>query len=99
MSSPLQHLPSVTNLSVRIMSSPVIVLVPGAFGTPAGYDKVLPYLKEAGFPTQPGAYPSCNPPDPASATAPKDIASLLGNVLTPLRERTSSSLRTHTAAS
>lgn len=61
-------------------SSPIIVLVPGAFGTPAGYDKLLPYLKEAGFSTYPGPYPSCNPSDPATATAPKDIASLRENV-------------------
>lgn len=68
-------------------SSPVIVLVPGAFGTPAGYDKLLPYLTEAGFSTRPGPYPSCNPVDPSTATAPKDIASMRENVLLPLIEQ------------
>ncbi|ROV88133.1 hypothetical protein VMCG_10423 [Cytospora schulzeri] len=68
-------------------SSPVIVLVPGAFGTPAGYNKLLPYLKEAGFSTHPGPYPSCNPSDPATATTPKDIASLRENVLLPLVDK------------
>lgn len=64
--------------------SPVIVLVPGAFGTPAGYDKLLPYLKSAGFTTRPGPYPSCSPADPAKATSATDIASLRDNVLLPL---------------
>lgn len=68
-------------------SSPSLVLVPGAFGTTAGYDKLLPYLTEAGFSTHPGPYPSCNPPDPATATAPKDIASLRENVLLTLIEQ------------
>lgn len=69
------------------MPSPVIVLVPGAFGTPAGYDKLLPYLKEAGFSTYPGPYPSCNASDPATATAPKDIASFSDDILRPLIEQ------------
>lgn len=68
-------------------SSPVLLLVPGAFGTPAGYDKLLPYLTEAGFSTRPGPYPSCNPPDPATATAPKDVAALRRDILLPLIEQ------------
>ena len=63
---------------------PVIVLVPGAFGTPSGFDKLLPHLKDAGFSTHPGPYPSCNPPDPATATCQDDITSLRDNVLLPL---------------
>lgn len=63
---------------------PTIVLVPGAFGTPAGYDKLLPYFEQAGFPTTPGPYPSCNSADPDSATAVKDINSLRENVILPL---------------
>lgn len=65
---------------------PVILLVPGAFGTPAGYEKLLPYLKEAGLSTHPGPYPSCNPSDPETATCPNDIASLRDNILLPLLE-------------
>ncbi|KAI5926281.1 alpha/beta-hydrolase [Camillea tinctor] len=68
-------------------SSPVLVLVPGAFGTPAGYDQLLPYLKEAGIPTHPGPYPSCNPPDPTTATCSKDIAALRDNTLLPLLDQ------------
>ncbi|KAL2794650.1 Alpha/beta hydrolase fold-1 [Aspergillus keveii] len=63
---------------------PAIVLVPGAFGTPQGFEKLLPYLTKAGYATHPGAYPSCNPSDPANASAPQDIASLRENVLLPL---------------
>ncbi|KAI8635295.1 alpha/beta-hydrolase [Xylariaceae sp. FL1651] len=63
-------------------NSPVIVLVPGAFGTPAGFDKLLPHLD--GLQTYPGAYPSCDPPDPMAATCPDDIAALRNDVLIPL---------------
>jgi pimeloyl-ACP methyl ester carboxylesterase len=62
----------------------VIVLVPGAFGTPQGFEKLLPYLTKVGYTTHPGPYPSCNPSDPAKASAPRDIASLRDNVLLPL---------------
>lgn len=68
-------------------SLPIILLVPGAFGTPAGYDPILPYLKEAGFTTHPGPYPSLNPSDPSTATCAKDIASLRDDVLRPLIEQ------------
>jgi hypothetical protein len=61
--------------------------VPGAFGTPAGYDKLLPHFEEAGLIAVPGPYPSCNPADPASATASEDIRSLRQNVLLPLIEQ------------
>ncbi|KAF4122551.1 Pimeloyl-ACP methyl ester carboxylesterase [Geosmithia morbida] len=63
---------------------PAIVLVPGAFGTPAGYDRIVPYLEDAGFETVDGAYPSSDPPDPADATSLKDIAHLRDEILQPL---------------
>ncbi|KAG6358951.1 hypothetical protein INS49_012471 [Diaporthe citri] len=66
---------------------PTLVLVPGAFGTPAGYDKLLPYFEQTGLPTVAGSYPSCDPDDPASATAVKDITALREIVLLPLIEQ------------
>jgi pimeloyl-ACP methyl ester carboxylesterase len=63
---------------------PVIVLVPGAFGTPQGFEKMLPYLTKAGYATHPGSYPSCNPSDPAKASCSQDIAFLRDHVLLPL---------------
>ncbi|RYO98127.1 hypothetical protein DL764_007172 [Monosporascus ibericus] len=66
---------------------PVIVLVPGAFGTAAGFEKLVPHLEKVGFSTHPGTYPSCNPSDPAVATCQNDIASLRNNVLLPLLEQ------------
>lgn len=66
---------------------PVIVLVPGAFGTPACFDKLLPSLKEAGYSTHPGPYPSCNPPDPTITTCAHDIASLRDTILLPLLDQ------------
>ncbi|KAG8168606.1 hypothetical protein KVR01_001355 [Diaporthe batatas] len=65
---------------------PTLVLVPGAFGTPAGYGKLLPHFEQAGLKTAPGPYPSCNPADPTSATASEDIKSLRQKVLLPLIE-------------
>lgn len=66
---------------------PTLVLVPGAFGTPEGYDKLLPYFEQVGLPTAPGPYPSCNPANPASATVLNDINALRENVLLPLIEQ------------
>lgn len=63
---------------------PTILLVPGAFGTPDGYEKLVPYLQEAGFTTHPGPYPSCDPVDPSTATSEKDIISLREHVILPL---------------
>ena len=63
---------------------PVIVIVPGAFGTPQGFDKLLPYLTKAGYATHPGSYPSCNPSDPGNVSSHQDIAFLRNNVLLPL---------------
>jgi pimeloyl-ACP methyl ester carboxylesterase len=64
---------------------PVIVIVPGAFGTPQGFARLLPYLTKAGYATHPGAYPSCNPSDPAQvSSSAQDIAFLRDTVLLPL---------------
>ncbi|RAK95488.1 esterase/lipase family protein [Aspergillus ibericus CBS 121593] len=63
---------------------PLIVIVPGAFGTPDGFNKLLPYLTEAGYTTHPGAYPSCNPSDPTNVSSAQDIAFLRDSVLLPL---------------
>ena len=65
-------------------SSPAVVLVPGAFGTPGGFDPLLPILKEAGLSTHPGVYPSCNPSDPSAATCQEDISFLRNKTLVPL---------------
>lgn len=63
---------------------PVILLVPGAFGTPDTFGPLLPHLKEAGYQTHPGPYASSNPPDPSAATCANDIASLRDGILLPL---------------
>ncbi|KAI1826493.1 Alpha/Beta hydrolase protein [Xylaria intraflava] len=53
---------------------PLIVLVPGAFATPACFDKLVAHLGE--FQTYPAAYPSCNPADPFNATCMSDITAM-----------------------
>ena len=63
---------------------PILLIVPGAFGTPAGFDKLKPHLSVAGLTTHPGPYPSCNPADPTTATCAADIASLRNDILLPL---------------
>lgn len=63
---------------------PLIVLVPGAFGTPASFEPLLPAFEKAGFATHPGPYASSNPPDPSTATCANDIDSLRDGVLLPL---------------
>lgn len=73
-------------MSMSSPTLPTLVLVPGAFGTPAGYDKLLPQFEQAGLKTVPGPYPSCDPADPTTATASEDIKSLRQNVLLPLIE-------------
>lgn len=63
---------------------PLILLVPGAFGTPEGFGPLLPHFKQAGYETHPSPYASSNPSDPSAATCANDIASLRDGVLLPL---------------
>ncbi|KAI8944589.1 Alpha/Beta hydrolase protein [Xylaria longipes] len=64
---------------------PIVVLVPGAFGTPAGFDKMIPHLN--GLQTHPGAYPSSNPPDPMNASCSDDISALRSTFLSLLDQQ------------
>ncbi|KAI0468436.1 Alpha/Beta hydrolase protein [Xylaria cf. heliscus] len=64
---------------------PLVVIVPGAFGTPAGFDKMIPYLN--GLQTRPGGYPSCNPPDPMNANCSDDIAALRSTLISLLDQQ------------
>lgn len=66
---------------------PLILLVPGAFGTPESFSPLLPHLKEAGYETHPGPYASSNPSEPSKATCANDIASLREGVLLPLLDQ------------
>lgn len=68
-------------------SPPIILLVPGAFGTPDSYKKLVQYLEQAGFSTQPGPYPSCDPADPSTVSSEKDIIFLRENVILPLLDQ------------
>ena len=64
--------------------SPTILLIPGAFTTPACYDLVLPYLKEAGYPVAISALPSSNSTSQDECTAASDGQYLLDQCLLPL---------------
>ncbi|KAF3021636.1 hypothetical protein E8E14_014132 [Neopestalotiopsis sp. 37M] len=69
-------------------NKPEIVIVPGAFGTPAGFDELAKHLHAAGLMTHAAAYPSCNPTsrgdDPAAASSANDIAFVREQILLPL---------------
>ncbi|KAI1267980.1 Alpha/Beta hydrolase protein [Xylariaceae sp. FL1019] len=58
---------------------PLLVLVPGAFGTAEGFEKMIPYL--GSLETHPASYPSCNPPDPLEASCTNDIATLRSTLI------------------
>ena len=66
---------------------PTILLLPGCFGTPASFDRLVPYLQEAGYATMTASYPSSNPPDPSAVTCQKDIAHFREEYLIPLVEK------------
>jgi pimeloyl-ACP methyl ester carboxylesterase len=65
-------------------AAPLLVIVPGAFGTPDGFDKLKPHL--GGLQTRPGPNLSCQPEDAKAVTCRGDIAALRDNVLLPLLE-------------
>ncbi|KAI0409323.1 Alpha/Beta hydrolase protein [Xylaria palmicola] len=64
---------------------PLVVLVPGAFGTPAGFAKLLPHLN--GLQTAPGAYPSSNPSGPLNTSCSDDISALRNTLLSHLDQQ------------
>ncbi|KAI0191587.1 Alpha/Beta hydrolase protein [Astrocystis sublimbata] len=64
---------------------PILVICPGAFGKSDGFDKLIPHLN--GLETHPGAYPSCNHPDPTTATCADDISSFRKTLLSLLEKR------------
>ncbi|KAI1320763.1 alpha/beta-hydrolase [Xylariaceae sp. FL0255] len=56
-----------------------LILVPGAFGTPGGFEKIIPHIGE--LQTYPGSYPSCDPPDALNANCSDDIKTLRSTLL------------------
>ncbi|KAF2166115.1 hypothetical protein M409DRAFT_23843 [Zasmidium cellare ATCC 36951] len=66
---------------------PTILLIPGAFTTPACYDWLAPYLEKAGYPISRATLLSTNPPDdPSTYTAEREGLNLLDKYLLPLIE-------------
>lgn len=61
-------------------------MIHGAFGTPAAWDKLVPFLEKAGYPIRRATYPSANPKKPSEVTAKKDIEHVRNNFLLPLVE-------------
>ncbi|KAF2153682.1 alpha/beta-hydrolase [Myriangium duriaei CBS 260.36] len=70
---------------MTISAQLTILLFPGAFGSPDGFEKLLPHLN--GFETFPVSYPSSNPSEPGTASCPNDIAVVRDNVFAPLIEQ------------
>lgn len=63
---------------------PTILLVTGAFTTEACYDRLLPYLHKAGYPTAVTALPSASPENPDSCSIAKDGQHVMQKHLLPL---------------
>lgn len=60
---------------------PTVLLVPGACTTPACYDNLLPYLKQASYPVVSASLASSNPANPNECTAAADGKHLLDQYL------------------
>lgn len=69
------------------VTKPTILLVHGAFGTPAAWDKLAPFLKQAGYPIKRATFPSANPKKPLEVSAKKDIEYVRNQFLLPLIEQ------------
>ncbi|EME40511.1 hypothetical protein DOTSEDRAFT_157259 [Dothistroma septosporum NZE10] len=65
---------------------PTLLLLHGAFTTPAAWDFLNPYLEKAGYPTERATYLSTNPPDPLEATVSRDTQHVRSKFLCPLVE-------------
>lgn len=70
-----------------ISTKPTLLLVHGAFGTPASWDKLVPFLKQGGYPIKRATYPSANPEKPSEAAAKIDIQYVRDRFLLPLIEQ------------
>lgn len=67
-------------------SRPTIVFFAGAFADPSCFDRMIPYLHKAGYPTIYASVPSLNPSDPSTASCANDVSETRKNVLLPLIE-------------
>lgn len=65
---------------------PTLLLLHGAFTTPAAWDILNPHLNQAGYPTERATYLSTNPPDPLEATVQRDTQHVRTKSLLPLVE-------------
>lgn len=66
---------------------PTILLLPGAFTTPACFDLLASHLEKAGYPVSRATLLSTNPPDdPTAYTAEREGQNLLDKYLLPLIE-------------
>lgn len=63
---------------------PTILLVTGAFTTEACYDRLVPHLQRAGYPTVAAGLPSANPADPREHSSASDGIYVLNKFLLPL---------------
>lgn len=65
-------------------ASPTILLLPGAFTTPACFDYLAPHLEKAGYPVVKASLIGTNPSKPQLCTAEGEGHNLLNNHLLPL---------------
>ena len=65
-------------------AKPAMVLIPGAWFSQFNYTNFLEIIREPGYATADGSYPSLNSKDPAATDAAADIAFVRSNTLPPL---------------
>jgi pimeloyl-ACP methyl ester carboxylesterase len=68
-------------------SLPTIVIVPGAWHSPAHFKQLSALFKQAGYPVSSSSLPSLNPSDPDTTTTTSDSTFIREQVLGPLLEK------------
>ena len=68
-------------------SLPTIVIVPGAWHSPAHFKQLIALLKQAGYPVSSYSLPSLEPSDPNATTTTSDSTFIKEKILAPLLEK------------
>jgi hypothetical protein len=63
---------------------PTVVIVPGAWHSPAHYSKLTSLFESAGYTVSSSPLPSINPPEPGSVTTTSDANFIKEKLLSPL---------------
>ena len=79
--APQAALTSFTAAITMVQPHPSILVVPGAWHQPAAYSKLVTSLRTSAYPTNVTTLPSCNSPDPQTATCSADADAVRQEIL------------------